>query len=86
MILFSSSGGAGKVWMKEKDETTLIPVGLRERDFKMFPAKELKKDGPKFGCNAGLLCKTVGLLFGFIERYVAADLGSLYANLGMGLP
>ncbi len=41
--------------MKEKDEKTLIPVGLRERDFKMFPAKEFKKDGPKFGCNAGVL-------------------------------
>ena len=39
--------------MKEKDEAILIPVGLRERDFKMFPAKEFKKVGPNFGSNAG---------------------------------
>jgi hypothetical protein len=63
---FSSPGGAGKTWMKEKDEKTLIPVGLRERDFKMFPAKELKKDGPKFGCNAGVLGRTSGSIVQFL--------------------
>ena len=46
--------------MKEKDEKILIPVGLRERDFKMFPAEEFKKIGPKFGCNAGV-CLTKNL-------------------------
>ena len=49
------AGGVGKTWLKDKDEKSLIPVGLRERDFKMFPAKEAKKAGPKFGCNAGVL-------------------------------
>lgn len=47
--------------MKEKDEKILIPVGLRERDFKMFPAEEFKKVGPKFGCNAGV-CLTESLM------------------------
>ncbi|XP_028409597.1 sperm-associated antigen 17-like isoform X2 [Dendronephthya gigantea] len=53
-VLKPFPGGVGKTWRKEKDEKILIPVGLRERDFKMFPAKEFKKDGPRFGCNAGL--------------------------------
>ena len=53
-VSFYFPGGVGKAWFKEKDEKILIPVGLRERDFKMFPAEEFKKIGPKFGCNAGM--------------------------------
>lgn len=50
---FPFTGGIGQTWLKEKDEKILIPEGLRERDFKVFPATELKKIGPKFGTTAG---------------------------------
>lgn len=46
-------GGIGKTWLRQKDEKILIPEGLRERDFKVFPAAETKKIGPKFGTTAG---------------------------------
>ncbi|KAJ7321773.1 Sperm-associated antigen 17 [Desmophyllum pertusum] len=51
-ILKPYSGGTGRIWWKEKDEELIIPQGLRERDFKMMPSRELKKPGPVFGTNA----------------------------------
>ena len=50
---FLSTGGIGKIWLKEKDEELIIPQGLRERDFKLMPSREIKKPGPVFGTNAG---------------------------------
>jgi len=47
------TGGTGKIWWKEKEEELIIPQGLRERDFKVMPSKELKKPGLVFGINAG---------------------------------
>ena len=47
------TGGTGKIWLKDKDEQLIIPQGLRERDFKIMPSRELKKPGPVFGTNAG---------------------------------
>ncbi len=47
------TGGTDKIWWKEKDEKLIIPQGLRERDFKVMPSRELKKPGPVFGTNAG---------------------------------
>jgi len=52
-ILKPYSGGTGKIWLKAKDERLIIPVGLRERDFKLMPSREVKKPGPVFGTNAG---------------------------------
>ncbi|XP_078373230.1 sperm-associated antigen 17-like isoform X2 [Oculina patagonica] len=52
-ILKPYSGGTDKIWWKEKDEKLIIPQGLRERDFKVMPSRELKKPGPVFGTNAG---------------------------------
>ena len=52
-LWFLPIGGTGKIWLKEKDERLIIPVGLRERDFKLMPSREVKKPGPVFGTNAG---------------------------------
>ena len=50
---YLTSGGTGKIWLKEKDDQLIIPQGLRERDFKQMPPVEFKKQGPAFGINAG---------------------------------
>ena len=55
-------GGIGKTWLLAKDEQNLIPEGLRERDFKLFPRTEFKKIGPKFGTNAGKIASKRELL------------------------
>ena len=41
-------------WIAEKTEKSIVPSGLRERDFKSFPAKERKTKGPLFGTNVGM--------------------------------
>jgi len=38
-----------QVWKKKKEVADIIPVGLRERDFKLCPPVEKKAYGPKLG-------------------------------------
>ncbi|XP_046847429.1 sperm-associated antigen 17-like [Xenia sp. Carnegie-2017] len=64
-VLKPFSGGEGRKWLKHKDESNLIPLALRERDFTQFPPIEEKKDGPKFGTNAGC-----GLVIGNMRKPV----------------
>lgn len=62
-VLKPFSGGEGRKWLKHKDESNLVPLALRERDFTQFPPTEKKKDGPKFGTNAGVFFFIVILMF-----------------------
>ncbi|XP_046849177.1 sperm-associated antigen 17-like [Xenia sp. Carnegie-2017] len=64
-VLKPFSEGEGRKWLKHKDESNLVPLALRERDFTQFPPTEKKKDGPKFDTNAGF-----GVVIGNMRKAV----------------
>ncbi|XP_059166152.1 sperm-associated antigen 17-like isoform X2 [Physella acuta] len=45
--------GLSEKWFKNYDQESIIPSGIRCRDLKTLPSKEVKKPGPKFGTNVG---------------------------------
>ena len=47
---------SSKVWSKPKSVRDIIPVGLRERDFKLFPPVEQKTEGARLGTRISVPC------------------------------
>lgn len=52
-VLKPCTKGISESWLKTYEVGAIIPPGLVSRDFRSLPAKEFKKDGPKFGTNVG---------------------------------
>ncbi|XP_064627357.1 sperm-associated antigen 17-like isoform X2 [Lineus longissimus] len=52
-ILKPAAKGISEQWLKQYDEPTIVPNGLRSRDLKSLPSKEAKKEGPEFGTTLG---------------------------------
>ena len=52
-ILKPYIGGLSERWLKNYDQPSIIPNGIRSRDLTTLPPKEFKKPGPKFGTNVG---------------------------------
>lgn len=61
-IIFLISGHDSEIWKSKKQEENIIPIGLRERDFKTFPTKEVKKPAPKFSSILGKNVVKVNLI------------------------
>eukprot|EP00794_Sanderia_malayensis_P015506 gene15506-17085_t len=53
-ILKPLKGYLKQTWIKEKDEKEIIPSGLKERDFKTFPATERRNIEADFKFKAGM--------------------------------
>lgn len=58
-VMKPHKGPPSKVWRKKKDGANIIPLSLRERDFKSFPAREMKKPGPPFGTKKEMPAKVL---------------------------
>jgi hypothetical protein len=52
-ILKPAAKGLSDRWLKQYDESTIVPNGLCSRDLKSLPSKEVKKEGPAFGTTLG---------------------------------
>jgi hypothetical protein len=46
-ILKPYIGGLSQRWLKQYDQPSIIPAGIRSRDLTTLPAKEYKKPGPR---------------------------------------
>ncbi|KAL5020758.1 hypothetical protein ScPMuIL_002159, partial [Solemya velum] len=57
-------GGPSEKWLKNYDQDSIIPSGIRCRDLTKLPPKEFKGPGPKFGTNVGK-----GLAVGSVFRH-----------------
>ena len=52
-ILKPYIGGLSQRWLKNYDQPSIIPNGIRSRDLTTLPPREFVKPGPKFGTNVG---------------------------------
>ena len=52
-ILKPYIGGLSERWLKNYDQASIVPNGIRSRDLTTLPPREYKKPGPPFGTNVG---------------------------------